>query len=731
MARHEKGPGHFCPEPRFICSLRITLGSYGPAAAKSMLLEPGSRLEPRFPASGIVPPSRESTPATMSLNPSQLEAVNYTAGPLLVLAGAGSGKTRVITQKIAALVAGGMPAWGIAAVTFTNKAAREMRQRAGLLLDAQTAKALKISTFHTLGLNILRREYGNLGYKRGFTIFDAHDSRSLVKELLKNDNADTEGAIDGACAAFSAWKSELVSPQGALAGAADELEQARARQYAAYQRALQAYNALDFDDLIARPVFLFRELPQVLEAWQDRIQYMLGDEYQDTNFAQYQLMGQLVGARGAFTVVGDDDQSIYAWRGARPDNLRSLASDYPALKVIKLEQNYRSSGRILESANGLIANNPHLFEKRLWSAHGPGDRIRVLAARDGADEADRVAMEIMRMRMEGRGSWRDFAILYRGNYQARPFEQSLRTLEVPYSVTGGTSFFDRTEVKDVLAYLRVIANPDDDAAFLRIVNVPRREIGTATLEKLGDWASGRNLGLLSACLEAGLHSVLPARTVERLHGFARRMIELGDEAEEGAAVDTLARELIEELGYREWLFENARDPRQAETANENLAELLDWLARASRSEDAPTLADALRKLSLMDMLDRQAGDEQDDRVRLMTLHAAKGLEFPVVFLAGCEEELLPHRANLEGPGLEEERRLAYVGITRAQRRLVLSYARRRKRFGETLECTPSRFLEELPAETLEWEGRVELSPEEKKARAHTAIAGLRSMLADD
>ena len=667
----------------------------------------------------------------MSLNPAQLEAVHYTAGPLLVLAGAGSGKTRVITQKIAALVAAGVPAYGIAAVTFTNKAAREMRQRVGALLDAETAKLLKVSTFHTLGLNILRREYGNLGYKRGFTIFDSHDSRSLVKELLKNDNADTEGAIDGACAAFSAWKSELVAPAAALAAAGDELEQARARQYAAYQRALQAYNALDFDDLIVRPVFLFQELPRVLEAWQDRIQYMLGDEYQDTNYAQYQLMGQLVGARGAFTVVGDDDQSIYAWRGARPDNLKSLASDYPALKVIKLEQNYRSSGRILEVANGLIAHNPHLFDKRLWSAHGPGDRIRVLVARDGADEADRVAMEIMRMRMERGGEWRDFAVLYRGNYQARPFEQALRTLEIPYSVTGGTSFFDRTEVKDVLAYLRLVANPDDDAAFLRIVNVPRREIGTVTLEKLGAWASSRGLGLLAASLEAGLHSVLPARAVARLHSFARRMIELGDEAEGGAAVDTLARELIEELGYREWLFENARDPRQAETANENLAELLDWLGRASRSDDEPTLADALRKLALMDMLDRQSEDSQDDRVRLMTLHAAKGLEFPTVFLVGCEEELLPHRANLEGPGLEEERRLAYVGMTRARQRLLLTYARRRKRFGETLECTPSRFLEELPAEAVEWEGRVELSAAESTARAHSAIAGLRSLLGDD
>jgi ATP-dependent DNA helicase Rep len=663
----------------------------------------------------------------MSLNPGQVEAVRYTAGPLLVLAGAGSGKTRVITHKIAALVAGGLAPQHIAAVTFTNKAAREMRRRVAELLDTDTAGALRISTFHTLGLNILRREYGNLGFKRGFTIFDAHDSRSLARELLKNDNADSMAAIDAACAAFSAWKSELITPDAALARAADELEQARARQYAAYQRTLQAYNALDFDDLIARPVFLFRELPTVLEAWQARIHYLLGDEYQDTNFAQYQLMGQLVGARGSFTVVGDDDQSIYAWRGARPDNLKQLATDYPVLKVIKLEQNYRSSGRILEAANGLIGHNPHLFEKRLWSALGPGDRVRVLVARDGADEADRVVMEILRLRMERGCAWRDFAVLYRGNHQSRAFEQALRTLEIPYSVTGGMSFFDRTEVKDLLAYLRLIANPEDDAAYLRIVNVPRREIGTATLEKLGAWASSRGLGLLAASLEAGLHSVLPARAVERLHGFARSIVSRADAAEAGA-VESLACELVEELGYRDWLFENARDPRQAEAACENLAELLDWLARASRNEDAPTLADVLRRLALMDMLDRQSEDEQDDRVRLMTLHAAKGLEFPTVFLAGCEEDLLPHRANLEGPGLEEERRLAYVGITRARQRLFLSYARRRKRFGEIVQCSPSRFLEELPAEALAWEGRFELSAEESRVRATSAIAGLRSLL---
>jgi ATP-dependent DNA helicase Rep len=667
----------------------------------------------------------------MSLNPAQLEAVRYTAGPLLVLAGAGSGKTRVIAHKLASLVAAGMDPSTIAAVTFTNKAAREMRERAAALMGAEAAAPLRISTFHTLGLNVIRREYGNLGYKRGFTVFDAHDTRNLVKELLRQDRADAEEAVDSAVAAISAWKGQLVDPAGAGATATDDLQAARARQYAAYQRALAAYNAVDFDDLIARPVELFRDRPGVLGAWRERIRYVLGDEYQDTNHAQYQLMRLLVGEEGAFTVVGDDDQSIYAWRGARPDNLRSLKEDFPRLAVIKLEQNYRSSGRILTAANGLIANNPHLFEKRLWSAHGPGDPIRILQARDGADEADRVAMEILRLVTGRRRPWRDFAVLYRGNHQARVFEQALRARNIPYSVTGGTSFFDRPEVKDLLAYLRLAANPDDDAAFLRVVNVPRREVGTATLEKLGAWASQRGTGLLSACLEAGLHGVLPARVVQRLHGFARRVMELGDAADSGEPVDRLTRELIQDIDYREWLSETARDPRQAERARENVDELLEWLGRVAADGEAGSLAEALGRLSLMDMLDREAGDDGDDRVRLMTLHAAKGLEFPTVFLVGCEEELLPHRSNTEGPGLEEERRLAYVGITRARQRLFLTWAARRKRYGELVDCTPSRFLEELPTDVVEWEGRTELSAEEKKARGASALAGLRSLLTED
>jgi ATP-dependent DNA helicase Rep len=665
----------------------------------------------------------------MSLNPAQQAAVEHTQSPLLVLAGAGSGKTRVITHKIGRLLAQGLPAAQILAVTFTNKAAREMRQRVAALVDADTARGLRISTFHTLGLSILRREYAGAGLRRGFTIMDAADSRGVLREILREENADAEGRVDACATAISDFKSRLLDPKAALAAAADEIEAADARRYAAYQRALGAYNAVDFDDLITTPVLLLEADAAVRERWQSRVGYLLGDEYQDTNLAQYRLMRLLVGDRGAFTVVGDDDQSIYAWRGARPENLRTLTEDYPDLRVIKLEQNYRSTRRILEAANRLIANNPHLFEKRLWSGHGAGDRIRVLKTRDGRDEADRVAMELLLHQGRTGLDWGHYAVLYRSNHQARSFEQALRARGIPYDVTGGTSFFERSEIKDVLAYLRLIANPSDDAAFLRIVNVPRREIGSATLEKLGAYAGSRSQPLLEASLEAGLLGVLGPRYVDRLERFARVIVELEDSHGRGRTVAELTEDLLENIGYRDWIRENARDPRQADRALENLGDLGKWIRSLDADGDA-TLADVLNRISLMDMLDKQ-DDESAGRVRLMTLHAAKGLEFPVVYLTGMEEELLPHRNSMEGQALEEERRLAYVGITRAQRELTITYARRRSRFGETLVCEPSRFLEELPVADLEWEGRgAEPSEEEKRARGKSALAGLRSLLAD-
>jgi ATP-dependent DNA helicase Rep len=664
------------------------------------------------------------------LNPAQREAVRYIDGPLLVLAGAGSGKTRVITQKIGYLVEQcGIQPRHITAVTFTNKAAREMRERVGKQLGGEKGRGLSISTFHTLGLNILRRELKRLGYKPGFSIFDDQDSATLLKDLLRKQNSGDEAVVSGAQWRISAWKNDLIGPEQALRQAEDELDTAQALLYAAYQRHLKAYNAVDFDDLILLPVQLFRDNPQALEEWQNRIRHLLVDEYQDTNLAQYALVKQLVGVRANFTVVGDDDQSIYAWRGARPENLARLKEDFPQLKLIKLEQNYRSSGRILKAANRLIANNPHVFDKRLWSELGPGAPIRVLECRHEEHEAERVVSEILHHRFTAKTGHGDYAILYRGNHQARIFEKALRMHKIPYFLSGGTSFFARTEVKDVMAYLRLLANPDDDSAFLRIVNTPRREIGPSTLEKLGAYAQERGAGMLSVCDEFGLQSLLSSRAYARLQDFKRMITHYTRQAENGEPVQAI-RSLVNEIQYSDWVRENSSSDAVAERRMENVTDLFEWLNALQNGElQEKTLAEMVNHLILMDILERQNEESGEDQVHLMTLHAAKGLEFPHVFLVGMEEELLPHRTSIEEENIEEERRLAYVGITRAQRSLTMTYAAKRKRFGELVRCEPSRFLQELPAEDLEWEGgRSELSKEQKQERGSAHLANLKAML---
>lgn len=667
-----------------------------------------------------------------SLNSEQQAAVRYLDGPLLVLAGAGSGKTRVITRKIAYLLREcGYAAENVAAVTFTNKAAREMKTRVGELLGAEAARGLVISTFHTLGLRILQREHQAAGYKRGFTIFDADDSRTLIGELLKADNMDLAQTVDRLLWKISAWKSAQRDPGAALAGAQDAEEQRMARVYAHYERNLRAYNAVDFDDLILKPVQLFRQQPDVLRRWREKLRYLLVDEYQDTNAAQYALLKLLAGPRAAFTVVGDDDQSIYSWRGAQPENLNLLQQDFPALRVIKLEQNYRSSARILRVANKLIAGNPHLFEKQLWSRLPEGEPVRVLACGDAQHEAERVVTAILSHQLQHKSAWHDYAILYRGNHQARLFEKLLREHRVPYHLSGGTSFFDRGEVRDIIAYLRLLVNPDDDAAFLRVVNVPRREIGAATLEKLGEYAGRRHCSLFAAIFELGLERQLAERPLARLREFARFIVEAGDAAERGEPVRAV-KELIDDIGYETWLRDTCRDLKTAENRFENVQELVQWFANLAKQEQQErSLADMLAHMSLMDMLDRTGKDEPQDCVHLMTLHAAKGLEFPHVYLVGVEEEQLPHRNSIEAETVEEERRLMYVGITRAQFTLTLTYAEKRRRYGEDIVCEPSRFLSELPMEDLNWEGRGgEASAEEKIATGRSHLAGLRGLLAE-
>jgi ATP-dependent DNA helicase Rep len=663
------------------------------------------------------------------LNPEQQAAVKAIDHPLLVLAGAGSGKTRVITEKIAYLVKQGLPARHIAAVTFTNKAAREMKSRVARLLDDQQSRGLRVSTFHALGLDILRAEAKTLGYKAGLTLFDEQDKLTLLRNLISHGTASLDiGQADHYAWQIGQWKNAFVTPEQAAAHAVQE-HYPIAQLYTDYTRSLKAYNAADFDDLILIPVLMFQQHPSILEKWQNKIRYLLVDEYQDTNLTQYQMVRLLSGRLGRFTVVGDDDQSIYAWRGAQPENLAQLQKDYPRLQVIKLEQNYRSTGRILKVANQLIANNPHVFEKRLWSSLGYGDPLRVLSHKDELVEAQQIVSEIIHHKFKTGADYRDYAILYRGNHQSRLFERCLRENNVPYFISGSTSFFAYTEIKDILGYLRLLVNPDDDAAFLRIVNTPRREIGPTTLEKLGAYANERHISLFAACSELGLKQKLADKAALRLENFRDWVVDTADRLERG---DTFAvlEQMIDRIGYRQWLQENSNSREAAERKLKNVFELIDWLKRIADREEGGklSLAEIVAKIMLMDILERNQEEQAGDQVSLMTLHAAKGLEFPHVFLIGMEENILPHQNSLETGNLEEERRLAYVGITRAQRSLTFSYCTHRKRYGEIEECEPSRFLSELPESDLEWANKKQLDPETVKERGRASLAHLKTML---
>ena len=666
----------------------------------------------------------------MSLNAPQRAAVRYLDGPLLVLAGAGSGKTRLITHKIVHLIKEcGIDPRHIAAVTFTNKAAREMQSRVAALLGGKKAEGLRVSTFHSLGLNILRRETAALGYRPNFSILDSDDSAGLIRDLLRKEFSD-DSRVNAVRWQISAWKNAMIDPEQAHALAdGDAVKALAAGLYSQYQRHLKAYNAVDFDDLIFLPVKLFQHHPEVLDAWQNRIRYLLVDEYQDTNTGQYQLVRALTGPRGALTAVGDDDQSIYAWRGAQPENLGLLQQDFPHLKVIKLEQNYRSTGRILKAANRLIANNSHVFAKSLWCELGYGDPLRVIETRSDEHEAEVVVSEILSHKFKHRTDFRDYAILYRGNHQAKLFEKTLREQRIPYYLSGGASFFSHAEVKDLMAYLRLLVNPDDDSAFLRVVNVPRREIGPTTVEKLADYAGGRGISLFAACFELGLKAQLPERATARLELFAQWLVDLGDRGQRGDPI-AVVRDLIAGADYEQWLRDNSKDEKTAERRSANVWELVTWMRRvAEQTTEDKTLADLVAHMSLMDILDRDDEENQTDCVHLLTLHAAKGLEFPHVFLAGMEESLLPHRTSIEADDIEEERRLAYVGITRARKTLTFTYAAKRKRGGEMLTREPSRFLAELPGDDLQWQGgNREVDPAQKQERGQAHLANLRGLL---
>ncbi|HEY0962928.1 MAG TPA: DNA helicase Rep [Pseudomonadales bacterium] len=667
-----------------------------------------------------------------SLNPRQNAAVRYIDSPLLVLAGAGSGKTSVITQKIAWLISDcGMKPHNVAALTFTNKAAREMRERVNLLLKGKNARGLIVSTFHHLGLTIIRREHAQLGLKSTFTIFDQLDCLSLLKELLHRDTDTEDDKVQMLAGMISNWKNQFLTPEQAAAIAATPDEVLAATLYESYQRNLKAFNAVDFDDLIMLPAQLFQSNEEVLKKWQRQIRYLLVDEYQDTNNMQYHLVKLLIGDRTCLTVVGDDDQSIYSWRGARPENMNQLQVDYPTLKVIKLEQNYRSTNTILTAANALIANNAHVFEKTLWSEYGKGDPIRVLMLANEEAEVERIATDILLNTVHRKLSFKDFAVLYRGNHQARLLEIQLQAHQVPYVLTGGTSFFARTEIKDLMAYLRLLINPDDDNAFLRSINTPRRKIGPAILEALGTYANKAGVSMLTACGHMGLSEHLNDTQIAKLREFSDWLEHKREMVERGGGVQ-IVKELIDDIGYDDWLRQQCSTPTAADRAIANVMTLTSSIeksiAKAKENGDDEGLEAAINKLILRDMLEQQEQEEETNRVQLMTLHAAKGLEFPFVFVMGMEEELLPHRNSIETGDIEEERRLAYVGITRAQRQLTFTLARQRKQYGEMLETTPSRFLDELPPDLLEWEGRPsDMTPEKAEVKGKEALARLKSL----
>lgn len=645
------------------------------------------------------------------LNGPQSEAVLYLDGPCLVLAGAGSGKTRVITQKIAYMIEHcGYDPRTIAALTFTNKAALEMQERiAKLLKQPKQAKQLTVSTFHSLGVKILRQEAAGVGLKDKFSIMDSDDCYTIVSDLgLTTDKQEIRRIQN----AISLWKNGLVDPEDAIKQAKDEDEAQAGRVYRSYVATLQAYQAVDFDDLIRLPVELFRNNDPIRDRWQRRLRYLLMDEYQDTNTCQYELVKLLVtgiGKKPMFTAVGDDDQAIYAWRGASVENLKTLQVDFPDLRVIKLEQNYRSTTRILQAANAVIGNNPKIFEKSLWSEHGLGEPIKVLGMQNDEQEADQVTIMISSDHFQRKNKWSDYAILYRGNHQARVMEQALRKERIPYTMSGGQSFFDKAEIKDIIAYLRLIANQDDDPAFIRAVTTPKRGVGMATLEVLGEVSKQWNCSLFEAASKGGIEARLQDRQLHPLRDFCRFIDDLEDRATRpgpsgsGDHAAEVLDDMMKEMNYEHYLYESF-DDRAAQSKWQNVMEFTNWLkerGRGGRERDGEekNLLELTQMVALMSMLEGQ--DETPDAVRMSTLHASKGLEYPHVFLVGVEEGILPHKGDPDDPiekiaaRIQEERRLMYVGITRAQRTLQITWCKKRKRAGELVHCDPSRFIKEM------------------------------------
>lgn len=674
-----------------------------------------------------------------SLNDQQRAAVRHTEGPLLLLAGAGSGKTRVITSRIAYLLKNrGVTSEAILAVTFTNKAAREMRERVESMVDRRQAKGMVISTFHALCVRILKEDIEQLGYKKNFSIYGGADQLRLIRDLLQEINTGLRKYdADRVLYLISDAKNRLIAPDTFQPRHGDEYSGVVAAIYPRYQRALKAFNAVDFDDLIMLTVRLLQDKPAVLEKYQQRFRYLMVDEYQDTNAAQYRLLRLLARGHNNLCVVGDDDQSIYGWRGADLGNILDFEKDFPGTMVIRLEQNYRSTGNILAAANAVIRNNRKRKAKALWTAGGPGDMIDYLLCDDDEDEARTVVERIMAEKFRASLNYRDFAILFRTNVQSRAFEEQLRYQNVPYVLIGGQQFFDRKEVKDVLAYFRVLLNPRDEVNLLRILNTPRRGIGDTSADRLIRFSAEHELPMWQVLQDAAQVDGLGEKTLEAIGRFVQLMDSYRRRFRVGRLSET-GRELLEELRFEDDLLRTAQDPERARRRMANVAEVVNAMASYEQREAQPTLEGFLEKVSLLDRDEPPRQDKdaklQRDAVVLMSLHASKGLEFPCVFLVGMEEDLLPHKKSVEESfDIEEERRLCYVGITRAQQKLSLLGTSRRKKYGVMQTRAASRFLEEIPGEVLRrsiGDAPSTSTEEEKDQLARTAFANIKSMLGD-
>ncbi len=656
------------------------------------------------------------------LNPQQHSAVTYCDGPLLVLAGAGCGKTRVITEKIAHLIRSKKTTHhSIFAITFTNKAAKEMAQRAGKMINLPDGERLNISTFHALGMRIIREEIKHTPYRFGFSIFDSSETHNIIKDLLPKGTKREQ--INQVQWQISSWKNEGLK--------ADEFDSSFALAqsiYQHYQKRMIDFNALDFDDLILQTLLLLENNDQVLERWQDKMKFVLVDEYQDTNASQYKMLKLLVSKYRNLICVGDDDQSIYGWRGAQAENLSILKQDFPDLKVVKLEQNYRSTQTILSAAFDVIRNNPHEFKKKLWSDLNRGDLIKVSTFNTPEQEAIQLSADINYHQTLSSCPFKNFAVLYRSNHQAKLIEQVFRTGNIPYVMSGGRSFFDYVEIKDLMAYIRLLCNPKDNSAFLRIVNVPRRGVGSSSLAKLAQSAESKRISYFKAANNTELLSLLPTRAAQKLKEFQRNISKLQAKVLAGINADKIVDELINDIDYIHWIEQTSKDKVSKHNRTKLVKDFQNWLKAFTKDKDM-NLIDAAAQITLQT---NKEDSNNDDAIQIMTIHASKGLEFNHVFLIGVEEGILPHRNSIEEETVEEERRLMYVAMTRAMQNLNISYIRKRKsRYGddESFDAGPSRFLDELPKRYISGYGVVKKeNEEEKKAKKLSHLAAMKAML---